>query len=81
MSAFQRVWLLNLFGFLDAHNHSAGVICGLSNAIPADDQIFDAIVAGEFLEPLYPSEVDPNHHQPQLRFVGSRARKASESHE
>jgi ubiquinone/menaquinone biosynthesis C-methylase UbiE len=34
-------------------------ICGLSNAIPADDQAFDAIVAGEFLEHLYPSDVDP----------------------
>jgi 2-polyprenyl-3-methyl-5-hydroxy-6-metoxy-1,4-benzoquinol methylase len=32
-----------------------GAICGLSNAIPADDQSFDAIVAGEFLEHLYPS--------------------------
>ena len=36
-----------------------GVICGLSNAIPAEDQSFDAIVAGEFLEHLYPSDVDP----------------------
>jgi SAM-dependent methyltransferase len=34
-------------------------ICGLTNAIPADDQTFDAIVAGEFLEHLYPSDVDP----------------------
>ncbi len=33
-------------------------ICGLSNAIPAEDQSFDAIVAGEFLEHLYPSDVD-----------------------
>ena len=36
-----------------------GAICGLSNPIPADDQSFDAIVAGEFLEHLYPSDVDP----------------------
>jgi ubiquinone/menaquinone biosynthesis C-methylase UbiE len=35
------------------------VICGLSNAIPVEDQSFDAIVAGEFLEHLYPSDVDP----------------------
>jgi 2-polyprenyl-3-methyl-5-hydroxy-6-metoxy-1,4-benzoquinol methylase len=34
-------------------------ICGLSNAIPAEDRSFDAIVAGEFLEHLYPSDVDP----------------------
>jgi ubiquinone/menaquinone biosynthesis C-methylase UbiE len=34
-------------------------ICGLSNAIPAEDRTFDAIVAGEFLEHLYPSDVDP----------------------
>ena len=36
-----------------------GAICGLSNAIPTEDQSFDAIVAGEFLEHLYPSDVDP----------------------
>jgi ubiquinone/menaquinone biosynthesis C-methylase UbiE len=36
-----------------------GVICGLSNHIPAEDRSFDAIVAGEFLEHLYPSDVDP----------------------
>jgi ubiquinone/menaquinone biosynthesis C-methylase UbiE len=36
-----------------------GAICGLSDAIPAEDQSFDAIVAGEFLEHLYPSDVDP----------------------
>jgi ubiquinone/menaquinone biosynthesis C-methylase UbiE len=36
-----------------------GNICGLSNAIPVEDQSFDAIVAGEFLEHLYPSDVDP----------------------
>jgi ubiquinone/menaquinone biosynthesis C-methylase UbiE len=35
------------------------VICGLSNDIPAKDQSFDAVVAGEFLEHLYPSDVDP----------------------
>ncbi len=35
------------------------VICGLSNAIPVEDGTFDAIVAGEFLEHLYPSDVDP----------------------
>jgi ubiquinone/menaquinone biosynthesis C-methylase UbiE len=34
-------------------------ICGLSNAIPADDHSYDAVVAGEFLEHLYPSDVDP----------------------
>lgn len=34
-------------------------ICGLSNKIPAEDYSFDAIVAGEFLEHLYPSDVDP----------------------
>jgi ubiquinone/menaquinone biosynthesis C-methylase UbiE len=33
-------------------------IRGLSNSIPAADQSFDAIVAGEFLEHLYPSDVD-----------------------
>jgi ubiquinone/menaquinone biosynthesis C-methylase UbiE len=33
-------------------------IYGLSNDIPAEDRTFDAIVAGEFLEHLYPSDVD-----------------------
>ena len=37
--------------------HSA--ICGLTNTIPADDRSFDAVLAGEFLEHLYPSDVDP----------------------
>ncbi|WP_204102426.1 MULTISPECIES: class I SAM-dependent methyltransferase [Spirulina sp. CCY15215] len=35
-----------------------GKIYGLSNDIPQDDESFDAIVAGEFLEHLYPSDVD-----------------------
>jgi len=35
-----------------------GRIYGLSNSIPEPDQTFDAIVAGEFLEHLYPSDVD-----------------------
>jgi ubiquinone/menaquinone biosynthesis C-methylase UbiE len=34
-------------------------ILGLSNTIPADDRSFDAVLAGEFLEHLYPSDVDP----------------------
>lgn len=34
-------------------------IYGLSNKIPTEDLSFDAIVAGEFLEHLYPSDVDP----------------------
>jgi ubiquinone/menaquinone biosynthesis C-methylase UbiE len=33
-------------------------ICGLSNAIDCEDRSFDAVVAGEFLEHLYPSDVD-----------------------
>jgi len=33
-------------------------IYGLSNKIPAKDRTYDAIVAGEFLEHLYPSDVD-----------------------
>lgn len=33
-------------------------ILGLSNAIPLADQSMDAIVAGEFLEHLYPADVD-----------------------
>lgn len=33
-------------------------ILGLSTQIPVDDQSFDAIVAGEFLEHLYPADVD-----------------------
>jgi len=36
-----------------------GRVYGLSNSIPKPDQTFDAIVAGEFLEHLYPSDVDP----------------------
>lgn len=35
-----------------------GRVYGLSNKIPRPDQTFDAIVAGEFLEHLYPSDVD-----------------------
>lgn len=31
---------------------------GLSTSIPADDGTYDAIVAGEFLEHLYPADVD-----------------------
>jgi ubiquinone/menaquinone biosynthesis C-methylase UbiE len=37
----------------------AGRVYGLSNNIPTPDQTYDAIVAGEFLEHLYPSDVDP----------------------
>jgi SAM-dependent methyltransferase len=35
-----------------------GRILGLTNSIPVDDRSMDAIVAGEFLEHLYPSDVD-----------------------
>lgn len=34
-------------------------ILGLTNQIPIEDRSCDAIVAGEFLEHLYPSDVDP----------------------
>lgn len=34
-------------------------ILGLTNRIPLEDRSCDAIVAGEFLEHLYPSDVDP----------------------
>jgi SAM-dependent methyltransferase len=34
-------------------------VYGLSNEIPKDDCVFDAVVAGEFLEHLYPVDVDP----------------------
>lgn len=34
-------------------------ICSLSSEIAAGDKTFDAIVAGEFLEHLYPADVDP----------------------
>jgi len=36
----------------------ADAIYGLSNEIPVEDKFFDAIVAGEFLEHLYPADVD-----------------------
>lgn len=36
-----------------------GGIHGLTTEIPAEDASVDAIVAGEFLEHLYPSDVDP----------------------
>ena len=36
-----------------------GKIAGLSTAIPTEDRSLDAIVAGEFLEHLYPAHVDP----------------------
>lgn len=35
-----------------------GRILGLSTSIPLEDQSVDAIVAGEFLEHLYPADVD-----------------------
>lgn len=34
-------------------------ILGLTNQIPLEDRSCDAIVAGEFLEHLYPADVDP----------------------
>lgn len=34
-------------------------VYGLSTSIPKEDATFDAIVAGEFLEHLYPADVDP----------------------
>ncbi len=37
----------------------ASKILGLSNHIPAADRVFDAVLAGEFLEHLYPAHVDP----------------------
>lgn len=33
-------------------------VCGLSTEIPADDLRYAAVVAGEFLEHLYPADVD-----------------------
>jgi predicted SAM-dependent methyltransferase len=33
-------------------------VYGLSTKIPIEDRFFDAIVAGEFLEHLYPADVD-----------------------
>jgi SAM-dependent methyltransferase len=33
-------------------------ICGLSTQIPVDDGSYDVVVAGEFLEHLYPADVD-----------------------
>jgi ubiquinone/menaquinone biosynthesis C-methylase UbiE len=33
-------------------------VCGLSTEIPLDDQSVDVITAGEFLEHLYPADVD-----------------------
>jgi SAM-dependent methyltransferase len=36
-----------------------GRIEGLTQEIPVEDRSFDAVVAGEFLEHLYPADVDP----------------------
>jgi predicted SAM-dependent methyltransferase len=33
--------------------------CGFTQNLPYEDRVFDVIVAGEFLEHLYPSHVDP----------------------
>lgn len=51
----------------------AGGIEGLTLEIPADDLAFDGIVAGEFLEHLYPSDVDPTlcEFQRVLRIGGT----------
>jgi len=37
----------------------SGSLVGFTSAIPDADLSFDAIVAGEFIEHLYPSDVDP----------------------
>jgi SAM-dependent methyltransferase len=49
-----------------------GKILGLTNEIPLEDRTMDAIVAGEFLEHLYPSDVDPTlcEFQRVLRIGG-----------
>jgi len=49
-----------------------GRILGLTNEIPLEDRTMDAIVAGEFLEHLYPSDVDPTlcEFQRVLRIGG-----------
>ncbi len=36
----------------------SGGVCGLSTDMPIEDQSIDVIVAGEFLEHLYPNDVD-----------------------
>jgi len=36
-----------------------GRIEGMTQEIPVEDRCFDAVVAGEFLEHLYPADVDP----------------------
>lgn len=36
-----------------------GRIEGFTQEIPVEDRFFDAVVAGEFLEHLYPADVDP----------------------
>jgi ubiquinone/menaquinone biosynthesis C-methylase UbiE len=36
-----------------------GRIEGMTQEIPVEDRSFDAVVAGEFLEHLYPADVDP----------------------
>ncbi len=56
---------LTLYGFdcvqqrLDAlpDCYSKGIY-GLSNSIPLEDKLFDVIVAGEFIQSLYPGDVD-----------------------
>ena len=50
-----------------------GAVCGLSTSIPADDKSFDVILAGEFVEHLYPADVDPTLCEFQrLLKVGGR---------
>jgi SAM-dependent methyltransferase len=49
-------------------------VCGLSYEIPVEDRTFDAVVAGEFIEHLYPKDVDPTLCEIQrILTIGGRA--------
>jgi hypothetical protein len=51
------VLIVSKIDWIFFHRHILGGY-GLSTDVPVDHQTFDVVVAGEFLEHLYPADVD-----------------------